>query len=755
MIEGQQASLLIRGDAVTPDGIARDRYIVVRDGRIAEISRRRPARTEGLKLLETRRGDLIFPGLINLHTHSTYNPLPLWRSPDAPFDNRHEWRNNAGYKKAVSGVSRSLSALPGMERTISVFGELQAVAGGTAVLQEDKDLESERSLGGLLLCRDTASADDLGLPAESAIMSVVDFFKPRDRTSGPPEPQRSIAAYAARRAAGTLAATIVHLAEGRSGFGSDRGVDAYSRAEFEAFMALPEMADAAAVRQSPLALVHGCGIDPRDPRHLDFLLERDISIVWSPVSNLLLYGDTIDVESLIGAGINVALGSDWAPSGSKHVWDEAKFARAYFDALGAPVPTELIFRMVTANAARCLGAPHLGRIAEGGLADFFILRSPVETDHAYEVFLGTEDRHVLATIIGGRPIYGERAFLEAFTGDLQPLPSAEGSAARDKAVHLPPELGFDVEAEVARMEAELKKLDPPVWRSNLLVSSDKLYRRRIKELRSEVQNFGWGAQVWRHDGASPTAGLLPVPPESVRVWWGYRRPDLSYADFQRQLGSVFMPCAVAVQAPLGLTAYLPALLPEAKPEAVPDEIALVFFESQDVYRAMFKTAGGRAYGLLHGMVFDGERSKSDFPSPFAGSLEPGRPAHLLDSPADWQNGTTQVFVGARSAGLDPEAFLAALAAAAASLKADPPAGLDGAIVSAAPDYVLWWQHWTGEPGQGQGPADRLAGIAEAQMDRTASRAKAPPTIFWRSPGLEINPGDALNLRFQRRGSTPW
>ena len=173
MIEGQEGSLLIRGDAVTADGIARDRYILVRDGRIAEISRRRPPRTDGLPIIETQRGDWIFPGLINLHTHSAYNILPLWRSPDAPFDNRFEWRGNAAYKKEVSGVARDLAKAPGMREAIGVFGELQAVAGGTAVLQEDFALDSEKKLGGLLLCRDTASASDFGLPESRTIFSVV------------------------------------------------------------------------------------------------------------------------------------------------------------------------------------------------------------------------------------------------------------------------------------------------------------------------------------------------------------------------------------------------------------------------------------------------------------------------------------------------------------------------------------------------------------------------------------------------------
>ena len=217
-------------------------------GRIAEISRRRPARTENVRFLETRRGEWIFPGLINLHTHATYNFLPLWRSPASPFANRFEWRGDASYKKDVGGFARDFAKRDGMREIISVFGELQAVAGGTAILQEDFALDAEKKLGGLLLCRDTAAPEDFGLPPDRQIMSVVDFFQPGP--DGAPRPlAERIQAWRKARDAGSLVATIVHLAEGRSGFGSNRGVDPYSRAEFEAFMALPEMQDARAVRQ--------------------------------------------------------------------------------------------------------------------------------------------------------------------------------------------------------------------------------------------------------------------------------------------------------------------------------------------------------------------------------------------------------------------------------------------------------------------------------------------------------------------------
>ena len=435
MLPAIRRDLLLRGNVVHPDGSVRDRYVLVRDGRIAAVARRRPALTQDVAYVEAGREDWIFPGLLNLHTHASYNLLPLWQTAMTPFANRFEWRGLAEYKAEVRGTYEHFKK---QRMAVAVFAELQAVAGGTTVMQEACDLDREaRGADGLILCRDTRNPEDLGLAPDQQILSVVDWFRPGK--DGTPKPvTKAIDAYLRSRKRGALAATIVHLAEGCSGFGTYRGVDAYSRREFEAFMAHPAFKDAAAVRSSPLVLAHGSGIDVRDSRHIAFLRERGISIVWSPVSNLLLYGDTLDVDTLLAEGINVALGSDWAPSGSKHVWDEAKFARRYIDAIGSSVGDEQIFQMVTTNPARCLGLPHLGRIEVGGFGDFFILKSPLESDSPLEVFLSTTDRHVRATIVGGRPLYGDRELLAQFNVKVQRLPKAEGSAVKEKTVHCRP-----------------------------------------------------------------------------------------------------------------------------------------------------------------------------------------------------------------------------------------------------------------------------------------------------------------------------
>ena len=465
--------LLLSGRIVSPDGAARPRYVLIRDGRIQRISRSRPPDALTLGCLEIRTGpqDWIFPGLADLHTHTSYNLLPLWSSERAPFDDRHAWRADAGYRAKVHGVLRELD---GHDRARKVFSELQAVAGGTVVLDQPwpLDVEGEEEPGSTLLCRDTGTSEELGLDQERRIRSVTDFFVP-DRRREPVVARRwnrvFIEEYARDREA--LQAVLVHVSEGRSGFGSHRGVDSYSRAEFEALMAHPAMADVDAVRASRLTIVHGCGIDVEDPRHVEFLTDREISVIWSPVSNMLLYGDTIDAEALLQHGVNVALGSDWSPSGSKHAWDEAKFARFFFDAIGSTISDADVFRMVTTSPARCIGVPRMGRVEEGAFADLFILRSPIESDSALEVFFSTTDRDVLATVVDGLPIYGDAEFLRQFDLELQVLPRREGVAVENKALHLPAGAEVDdLDAEVSAVEDQLKALDPPVLRSNIPVS---------------------------------------------------------------------------------------------------------------------------------------------------------------------------------------------------------------------------------------------------------------------------------------------
>ena len=90
-------------------------------------------------------------------------------------------------------------------------------------------------------------------------------------------------------------------------------------------------------------------------------------MVWSPLSNLLLYGGTADVAAAHAAGVPIALGSDWSPSGSRNLLAELKVARVVNASLSpAPFTDRDLVAMATRDAAAMLGwGDALGSIGDG------------------------------------------------------------------------------------------------------------------------------------------------------------------------------------------------------------------------------------------------------------------------------------------------------------------------------------------------------------------------------------------------------
>src|SRR5207247_464211 len=87
---------------------------------------------------------------------------------------------------------------------------------------------------------------------------------------------------------------------------------------------------------SALAGIHCVALERKD---FDVLADRGASMVWSPLSNLLLYGETAKIDQAKAAGVRIGIGSDWSPSGSKNLLGELKVARV-FDAEGEIFPED-------------------------------------------------------------------------------------------------------------------------------------------------------------------------------------------------------------------------------------------------------------------------------------------------------------------------------------------------------------------------------------------------------------------------------
>lgn len=251
--------------------------------------------------------------------------------------------------------------------------------------------------------------------------------------------------------------------------------------------------------------------------------------------------------------------------------------------------------------------------------------------------------------------------------------------------------------------------------------------------------------------SSTNPGAVPVAANAARVWRGFRNDALSQDVFFDKLSSIFIPGTVQIQAPVGLTAYLPSVLPRDHHPKAPDEIALVFYEVQQAYDDAKKTVGGRAYSDLHALVFDLSVSLSGWPDRFTGELAAGGRYHLFDDPVDWQGGVATAFVGVRSSG-DPQSFLGGLAEWLGAVQRGGITGVvpDGAAASASEEYFVYWEHWpdqsAAESSLGPPPTDLVEHVYQERFTPTPM----DHGLWEFYKGVPVSGGESFNFQFERR-----
>lgn len=254
---------------------------------------------------------------------------------------------------------------------------------------------------------------------------------------------------------------------------------------------------------------------------------------------------------------------------------------------------------------------------------------------------------------------------------------------------------------------------------------------------------------------------VPVAPDSVRVFRGFRRDGLPVETFFSKLGSIFCPGTVQIQAPVGLTAYLPSIMPAEKHPLAPDEVAIVFYEYPNAYHEAKETVGGRAYSDMHSLVFDlPDASKSGFPELYTGKVATNGRYYLFEEHIDWQHGFVNVFVGARS-GENEQAFRAAIAEWLSDVQNR--GGPDGAIATAssrAPEspqaqaeFVVYWEHW---PDEAAAANSQIPQLADLDVVEQVYSETIPPFVLgeglWQPyAGITVKGGESFNFQFKRRG----
>ncbi len=370
----------LHGAVITPDAAWSDGFVVVENGQLAAVQQAAPS---GVEVLET--GGVILPGLIDLHGHPEFNVFAAWEPPTL-FANRYRWRASDIYHQLVRDPQNTLIAkIPA--GTELRYAEIRALVGGVTAIQG-------------------ASAAGAGGSTEALVRNVDLFIFGQHRARAMIDLPTASSRDAPRLAKiiqdihdGNVDAFYLHLSEGKRG-------DERSQTEFQRFLDL-------GAATSGTVLIHASALTS-DQIHQ--VADAGCKLVWSPQSNLRLYGETTLAAEALAAGMPVGLGADWLPSGSTSLLAEMKVARRELAQQGTVLPAAELVEMVTAGAARIAGlADHLGSLLPGRPADVLVLER--HHDDPYENVCQADPSWVDLVLIGGDVTYGRSDWFSTLTGN--------------------------------------------------------------------------------------------------------------------------------------------------------------------------------------------------------------------------------------------------------------------------------------------------------------------------------------------------
>jgi cytosine/adenosine deaminase-related metal-dependent hydrolase len=380
-------TLELAGRIVALDSADPERVFVGRvgfsAGSVAYTKPRRNPPTPGSTHIDV--GDaFIYPGLIDLHSHLGYNALPLWRleTRAVPWLHRDQWPGAATYKEKVSWPAYAY--LKGSPQALMAYVQVRALAGGTTAIQGWPPANGSPA-NKLLRNID----EDLDTEAVRTSVINLDVSQLRDR---------------ARLMQEGKASFIYHLSEGQ--------LTSRAAGEFD------DAAQAGCLHNRLIA-IHCTAVDDEGFKQWKQLASLNGGagpggIVWSPFSNLWLYGETSRVEAALRRGVKVAIGSDWGPSGSKNLLGELKVAKVWAEHAGLPITDHELVNMVTASPgdliARAWGAP-LGRLTPGAFGDAVVVAK--RRSNTWSNLISATEADIQLVIQNGKPVYGTQTLMKA------------------------------------------------------------------------------------------------------------------------------------------------------------------------------------------------------------------------------------------------------------------------------------------------------------------------------------------------------
>lgn len=395
--------LALAGRVVTMDDrftVRDDAVLYIDKGSIVAMQDRAQPAPPGYEgVVPVNTGGTLYPGLIELHNHLAYNALPLWSPVPRMFEHRGQWPDHPDYRKLISGPMtvvgkyRDADGKYPLLAPLVRYVECKCLLGGVTTSQGimlNSNAGIQRFYRGIL--RNVEQTNDPDLEEAQGRIADVDS---RDAGSFFSRLRKEKTCF------------LLHLSEGVTGAGQN---DSVARRHFLALQVAPgEWAI-----NDRFAAIHAAGLLPED---FDVLHAHGGSMIWSPLSNLLLYGATARVDAAKQAGVRIALGSDWAPSGSKNLLGELKVAWLYSQHLlnGLFSARDLV-AMATRDAAAILKWNNvLGTLEPGKRADLLVIGGTA--GDPYDALIQARETAIRLVMINGVARYGMPAMMKTLAAN--------------------------------------------------------------------------------------------------------------------------------------------------------------------------------------------------------------------------------------------------------------------------------------------------------------------------------------------------
>jgi 5-methylthioadenosine/S-adenosylhomocysteine deaminase len=369
-----QSPYALRGSLVTPGGIVENGIILIRQGKIVSAGAKADL-PKDVTVIDTHA--IIAPGFVDLHNHLTWNVFPRWR-PNQEFGNRYDWQQKPVYQTTIESPHASMVA-DGLECEMERYAEVKALSEGET-----------SSVGGM------ADACSIGLEQN---LDTDDQWHVAYNVFPLQMPEADLAPIRQKLANHQLHAFLIHLSEGGH-------QDAAAAREFAQLKGRGLLVPG-------VVLIHGGGVQPEN---FVEMAAHGVSLVWSPRSNLELYGSTADVAAAKAAHVNIALAPDWSPTGSDGLLAELNYAAAWNE-IQTPHPftdRDLVAMATSVPAAVIGDGDRLGALEPGRDADVLVLRPEGEPGKhdAYWTLTHATAAQVMLVTVDGEPIYGDSDLVE-------------------------------------------------------------------------------------------------------------------------------------------------------------------------------------------------------------------------------------------------------------------------------------------------------------------------------------------------------